>query len=138
MDKSGKRKAAGRTVARNSKKQKQPVDFNYDSDDLSSDGLSVADAPAEEEEEIVETADEKRIRLAKQYLAAIGASTGDGDADEAVVDALEKDVLANSSAMFKAIGSQLIDLDISASVDVWRGHQVSAAPFKQYMPLTSQ
>lgn len=83
----------------------------------------------EEEEEEEETADEKRARLAKEYIqkirGAVAPGPDGGDVDAVVTDRLRQDVLATRGDQHAAVAHQLDGITIgSEAVSVRRGHMV--------------
>jgi ribosomal RNA-processing protein 9 len=77
---------------------------------------------------IEETAEEKRMRLAREYITKIRSDVGPGeDTEEAVTARLRDDVLAARGDMHAAVAKQLCGVTFdSSSVKLSRAHRVRA------------
>jgi ribosomal RNA-processing protein 9 len=113
-------------------------------DDEEIDSDSDADAGSDDDggaggsdDDVVESADQQRLRLAKEYIrrvrgdvrgdAADGAGVADAEEDAAVAGRLQEDVLAARGDLQTAVASQLVGATLSdADVVYRRGHQVCA------------
>ncbi|XP_078370108.1 U3 small nucleolar RNA-interacting protein 2-like isoform X2 [Oculina patagonica] len=119
------------------KKQKGKQSFKktdyIDEDELGSD----SDIPSDKEEDIIEegedkddeTAQEKRLRLAKQYLAQLESEEqkkkeSDDIDHDAIAHRLKQDVLEQTGRLQKRIASQFTQPSLAA-IRVLKGHQLS-------------
>jgi hypothetical protein len=109
-----------------------------------SDGSGGGAGAAGEEEEEPETADQKRVRLAKEYIRRVrgdfkeqaGGGEDSGEDDDpgthgAVASRLADDVLASRGDLQLAVAKQLTKVTLtSADVTLYRGHQVGVRPLE--------
>ena len=117
-------------------------DITSDSDDNDDDDSDAGNGePADEDEP--ETADQKRIRLAKEYIRRVQGELVAAKAEEeedaveyggvagrhaAIAEKLKEDVLAARGDLQRAVASELVGVKLTdRDVTVYRGHQVSAA-----------
>jgi len=109
------------------KRRKAALNWEVDDDIVPDDD----DAPKEEEEEEEsddETADNKRIRLAKDYLSRIEDEESEEDSEEEdrVASRLHREALENSDRLFKPAADRFKDLDLSDLPQrKYRGHQLA-------------
>ena len=105
-----KRKAA---VEKKKAKKARPEDEEIDSDGSD---IEVRDDAGYESEEDIETAEEKRLRLAKLYLGEVEKELlerqgGEGDTAAGVEERLREDVDAERGKLRKQFASRMTDLD---------------------------
>lgn len=95
----------------------------YDDDIVSdSDEELINNKSAEEDSDFEETAQEKKLRLTKQYLEELKEIQGDEEGD-AVGDKLQEDVLENAGRLKKQIADRCVQ-PTSDELCVLRGHKL--------------
>ena len=99
-------------MARGSKRQKKQDDFfeSGDDDDVEfADGTSDEGASSEEEDALAqETAEEKRLRLAKSYLDRIQQVNEDEDGEEDLTARLQRDALESMGHLKRLIAERIV------------------------------
>ena len=115
-------------------KREDPGDEEIDSD-FSSDEETAAAATGkrgrDDDDSDTETADEKRLRLAKQYLQAVRHEEedkyGQDDADDAVENRLTRDILERTGRYIKRVAGRLHKhIDDGSTTRCLRGHSLTA------------
>lgn len=94
------------------------------------DGEQKAEDSEDEDEEIEETADEKRIRMAKEYLKSLDLDKEEASEDEALDDPiahrLQKDILQEQGILQRKVADKFAGGTYSeADTRVLRGHRLS-------------
>eukprot|EP00741_Cyanophora_paradoxa_P019931 tig00021179_g19236.t1 len=133
--KASKKKAAAAPKGRKQPSKKADEALESDEESVLSaeqeNGRGAEASSSEEDEPTRETADEKRLRLAKQYLKKLEEEEGAGGADAAVIDKeiisqrLKQDALEASGRLQRKVAARLEGVAIAeSSIRSYRGHEL--------------
>ena len=113
-------------MARGTKRQKKDDFFEDDDDDVEFADASDEGASSEDDFENQETAEEKRLRLAKSYLDRI-QQVNDDEEGEDLTERLHRDALESMGHLKRLIADQIIVPSDQSSARHYRCHKLAVA-----------